>query len=241
MTDETRTESWGTSGRYDDGRFDDGDDGRHALPAEPAADARPTSSYGTFLEHPPYNTELAAMTVDVPDQPSVSPRPQPVPGRPSPDAPQPDPGQQETVTCPECGSTQRVNLNRRAATDFCRRCDFPLFWVPARTTRDWNPNSEREALRRLPGTGGSQRLASVACPHCAELNYATAVTCVRCGQSMHVQAPPPPPAPAPYVPPPVYEPEPEPERGVPWWVWLLVGTVLVAIVVVVLFVTGVLG
>ena len=233
MTDETPVESRGTSRRYDEDV-----DGRHAFrPSRPPRPVRRPAT-GPFTEHPPY-----------------TPRARPcrrgadaAAGRPAPAAaarargrrgPAVDPGPAQTVTCPECGSAQSVNLNRRAATDFCRRCDFPLFWVQARTTRDWNAHSEREALRRLPGTGGSQRLASAACPHCAELNYATAETCVRCGLSMHV-APPPRPVPAPYVPPPVFEPVIEPESGVPWWVWVAVGTALVAIAVLVLFLTGVL-
>jgi len=41
----------------------------------------------------------------------------------------------EAVTCPECGAMQQVALSRREANDFCRNCDFPLFWTPALVIR----------------------------------------------------------------------------------------------------------
>lgn len=258
MSEQTQTgntESWGTSswGAGDDtaaipaqrDAAAGGDVGSqnsqnsHAsLPHETGGE-RPTS-YGTFFEHPPYATEEAPMTVDVPDTaPRPMPTPQPTQAAPQPQpvapAPSPAPGvANETVTCPECGATQYVNLNRRDSTDFCRRCDFPLFWVPSRVTRDHNPATSGESLRRLPGTGGATRLASIACPHCAERNPATAETCARCGRSMRLESPPPPPQPV-YVPPPAPEPEPEPAQGVPWWVWTLIGTVGVVLAFVVLY------
>src|SRR5262245_26909484 len=37
----------------------------------------------------------------------------------------------DSVTCPECGTVGVVALTRRDATDFCRNCDYPLFWTPA--------------------------------------------------------------------------------------------------------------
>lgn len=225
------------------------DSARHTVPTAQAT--APTTSYGTFLTDPPYIIE---------QDPSVSDAEMTVPigavagagsGGPTPSNPvQPTPmtgelwqpldsGPREQVTCPECGSVQDVHLNRRDAVDFCRRCDFPLFWTPSRVTRDRDLGSQSEALRRLPGTVGRNTLASVACPHCAELNVVSAQDCIRCGLTMHPVAPPPPPPPvmAPPPPPPVVV---EPERGVPWWVWLLLALGTVAIVVlVVLKATGV--
>jgi Zn ribbon nucleic-acid-binding protein len=148
-----------------------------------------------------------------------------------------DVGTRELVTCPECGATQDVQLNRRDAVDFCRRCDFPLFWAPQRVTRDRDVGGEAESLRRLPGTVGRTMLASVRCPHCAEPNTVSAVVCVRCGLSMHPVAPPPPPVVT--APPP---PEPviiEPERVTPWWVWLVIAFGAGAVAMVVLTLTGV--
>jgi len=148
----------------------------------------------------------------------------------------------ELVTCPECGATQQVQLNRRAASDFCSQCDFPLFWTPSRVERERAAASNGESLRRLPGTVGRSTLASAACPHCAELNVVSAAVCIRCGLSMHpVEAPPPPPPPpAPLPPPPVVEVVPE--RGIPWWVWALLGLGIAALItLVVLILTGTIG
>lgn len=120
-----------------------------------------------------------------------------------------------------------VTLNRRESQDFCRKCDFPLFWTPSTVLRDPAAQSAEESLRRLPGTVGRATVASQPCPHCAEPNALSAQVCVRCGRSMHLEAPPPPPEPV-YVPPPpapVYV-EPEKER-VAWWVWPLLGLILV--------------
>ena len=74
-------------------------------------------------------------------------------------------------------------------------------------------------------------------------NQGPAAICVRCGVPMVVVEPPPPPMPAPvYVAPP---PEPvfiDEPRGVPWWVWVLLGTGFVVIItLIVLALTGVLG
>jgi hypothetical protein len=139
-------------------------------------------------------------------------------------------GTSERVTCPECGTTATVNLRRRDSADFCRNCDFPLFWTPSQVLLG-RSNVSDESLRRLPGTTGRVMIASLACPHCAEPNPVTAVTCVRCGQPMQVrrEAPPPPPAPV-YVPPPP-EPSVEPKKRIPWWVWVIAGVLITAITV----------
>lgn len=148
----------------------------------------------------------------------------------------------EVLTCPECGATQRVTLNRREAADFCRHCDYPLFWTPTRVQRDLEAGSNELALRRLPGTVGRATVASLTCPHCAEPNALTAQTCIRCGLTLHPVAPPPPPPPV-YVPPPPLPPVyVEPERGVPWWVWALIGLAFaVTVTLVVLIVTHTIG
>jgi hypothetical protein len=147
----------------------------------------------------------------------------------------------EVVTCPECGTSATVALNRRDARDFCPNCDFPLFWTPTAVVRDMLGEASQDALRRLPGTLGRATVASQRCPHCAEPNALSAQVCVRCGRSMQIEAPPPPAVPV-YVPPP--PPEPvyvEPKKGVAWWVWALVALAVVVAVVVVLIVTGTLG
>jgi hypothetical protein len=149
----------------------------------------------------------------------------------------------ETITCPECGSAAAVTLNRRDSSDFCRNCDYPLFWAPSKVLRDPSSTSHEESLRRLPGTVGRATIASLTCPHCAEPNAVSAVTCVRCGLSLHVVAEPPPPPPPPvYVPPPPTPVYVEPERGVAWWVWALIGAAFVlTVVLVVLIATGTFG
>ena len=147
----------------------------------------------------------------------------------------------ERVTCPECGATQEISLNRRDAADFCHSCDYPLFWAPALALRDSDGLLDGEGLRRLPGTAGRSTLAFATCPHCAELNPIMREECVRCGQPMHPVAPPPPPPPPVYVPPPPPPVVVEPEEA-PWWAWALLGFTLVAIVVfIILLLTHTIG
>jgi len=154
-----------------------------------------------------------------------------------PAAPPPD---RENVTCPECGAPAVVTVNRRQAEDFCRHCDYPLFWTPSLVVLD-SGGLGQDSLRRLPGTTGRAMTASISCPHCAEPNPLTAVNCVRCGQPMHVQAPPPAPVPVYAPPPPAPAPAP-PEKHVPWWVWLLVGLIVAAAITVGILVgTGTIG
>jgi hypothetical protein len=156
-------------------------------------------------------------TVRMPDQPPV----------PAPDA--------QLVTCPECGTTAMVSLSHREAADFCRTCDYPLFWTPSQVQYD-RSDGGAESLRRLPGTVGRATVASLACPHCAEPNAVTAITCVRCGQLLHPVQPPPPP-PEVYVPPPPTPMPVEPEHSVPWWVWALIVIGLAALIVLVVLIS----
>lgn len=139
----------------------------------------------------------------------------------------------ESVTCPECGTTAHVTVNRRDAIDFCRNCDYPLFWTPSVIIRDFSGTAD-DSLRRLPGARGRAAIASVPCPHCAELNMVSAETCIRCGRPMRivpelapvVQAPPPEE--------PVAPPPPKPDNKVAWWVWVLLAlgvAVLAALIV----------
>ena len=139
----------------------------------------------------------------------------------------------EQVTCPECGTVAVVALTRRESEDFCRTCDFPLFWTPSKIVLDAGTTAG-DSLRRLPGTSGRVTVGSIECPTCAEGNVVTAEVCLRCGGPMVL-----PPAPvvvaAPPPPPPA--PEPAPERT-PLWVWILGGSTLLLLLALVLsFVT----
>ncbi|HEY2044575.1 MAG TPA: hypothetical protein VGH11_18000 [Jatrophihabitans sp.] len=137
----------------------------------------------------------------------------------------------ESITCPECGTVAVVSVNRRESADFCRNCDYPLFWSPSKVVRGPDSGAGDQALRRLPGTVGRVSIASLTCPSCAEPNAVTATVCIRCGHSLlPVEAPPPPLPPTPVYQPPaaVYE---APARGVPRWVWVLVGLLLVGVLV----------
>lgn len=111
------------------------------------------------------------------------------------------------ITCPGCGTISHFDQLRRSADEFCRRCDYPLFWV--RSSDEPIPVGEGGdvGLRRLPGAGGHQAVATLGCPHCNEPNLHTAKVCIRCGGDMR---PAPPPEPVPVVVPPLPEPEPEP-------------------------------
>jgi hypothetical protein len=141
-------------------------------------------------------------------------------------------GAVEVLSCPECGAMQQVSVSRRDASDFCRSCDYPLFWTPARVQRDRDDAANDLSLRRLPGTVGRATIASLRCPHCFEPNAVTAQTCVRCGLPMVLVDQPPPPMV--YVPPPPPPPvEYLPEKGVGWWVWALIGLAVTATVVLI--------
>lgn len=137
-----------------------------------------------------------------------------------------NPPRRENVTCPECGQTSEVTLTRRDSVDFCPRCDFPLFWTPAEIQLGDDRQASAESLRRLPGMGGKVSVASTPCPHCREANTLNAVTCVRCGGTMVVEARPPVVVAAPAPPPPA----PLPKPRTPWWVWVI-GFLTAALVV----------
>ena len=108
-----------------------------------------------------------------------------------------------SLACPECGTLTEVTLSRRDATDFCPACDYPMFWArPSDVTGSASVTGD-DARRRSPGASGESALATVPCPHCAELNLPGAWLCVRCDGSMIPEPPPPPP--------PVLMPQPAPE------------------------------
>jgi hypothetical protein len=132
------------------------------------------------------------------------------------------------VNCPECGTAAMIEPTRRDAQDFCVRCDFPLFWRKSELVLMEAQDTGGASTRRLPGTVGRAAAASTPCPHCTEPNLPNAIVCIRCGESMHIVAPPPPPPPAP-LPEPVLVPETivEPARERIWmWVVLAIATAL---------------
>lgn len=135
------------------------------------------------------------------------------------------------VTCPECGTVTELPAIRRAADEFCRHCDYPLFWTPTAVPAAVGAGSADSTLRRLPGAGGRQRIGSKVCPDCGELNPLSGVTCLRCGGDLDPR----PPVPVVELPPPAPEPEPAPEPlpepGTPWWWWAVLVAVLTAAVV----------
>ncbi|MET0865649.1 MAG: hypothetical protein ABWZ98_15065 [Nakamurella sp.] len=137
----------------------------------------------------------------------------------------------DVVTCPECGQWATVDMARRQADDFCKRCDFPLFWARGTVIA---PDGEESgaSLRRLPGTVGRAATAALICPHCSEPNSPAAEICVRCALSLHpVDIPEPEPVvivapePEPVV-------EPEPKRGFDWWWIIALVTAVIAIALI---------
>ncbi len=118
----------------------------------------------------------------------------------------------DLVTCPECGQMATVDMARRQAEDFCRNCDYPLFWANSTVIA---PSGEDTgaSLRRLPGTVGRAATAALLCPHCGEPNSPAAQICIRCALSLHpVEIPEP--EPVVVIPEPEPEPEPPPGTGV---------------------------
>jgi hypothetical protein len=151
------------------------------------------------------------------------------------------PGQRrtETVTCPQCGTVVTIDPRSRSSLDFCPNpaCDYPLFWVRTAISVPDDLGRDTAAHKRMPGTVGRAAAAFVPCPHCAEPNQLSAVTCVRCGLDMRPAPPPPPPAPEPVA---IAEPlllvEEDEEEPINWW--LIIGvalaiTLFVAFVVVI--------
>lgn len=157
--------------------------------------------------------------------------------QPPPAAALPEPrtaGATDVVTCPECGQLATVNMARRSADDFCRNCDFPLFWAKG-TVITPEGQETGASLRRLPGTVGRAATASLICPHCAEPNAPSAEICVRCALALHpVEIPEPEPEPEPII---VFEPDPEPEpQPAPRFDWWWVVAVVMAVIAVALII-----
>lgn len=105
------------------------------------------------------------------------------------------------VVCPGCGTVGRVRSDRRSASDFCARCDQPLFWAgTARAGENPSRDDSLDAHFRAPGVVGTAQHGALACPSCGEGNQPTWSSCVRCGAELDPPPPPPvlpPPAPAP--------------------------------------------
>lgn len=136
------------------------------------------------------------------------------------------------ITCPECGTTTEMLAVRRAADEFCRQCDYPLFWAPSSVPITTPGGNSAATLRRLPGAGGRRRVGSRICPSCGELNSMSETHCTRCDADLDpAPLPPPPPAPEPEPEPVAYVPL-EPAPVAPWWTWWLLGGALAATVIV---------
>jgi uncharacterized paraquat-inducible protein A len=138
------------------------------------------------------------------------------------------------ITCPECGTVTDLPAIRRSADEFCRHCDYPLFWTPSAVPTTTPGGNADTTLRRLPGAGGRQRVGSKVCPECGELNSLRETHCTRCGADLDPKPPEPEPEPV------VFAPEPEPlpvpierEPSTPWWVYWLGLTVLVTLIFII--------
>jgi len=104
------------------------------------------------------------------------------------------------VVCPGCGTVARVRSDRRSASDFCTRCDHPLFWAGTSVSSTASDDESLDAHFRAPGVVGTTQHGALACPACGEGNHPTWTACVRCGADLDPPPPPPvvaPPAPAP--------------------------------------------
>jgi hypothetical protein len=106
-------------------------------------------------------------------------------------------GLMATLTCPGCGSQVEVEQFAKSSKEFCPTCDYPLFWAtPPKEFVPVDGDSAEPTLRRLPGAGGKQQIATASCPTCMELNPIDAELCLRCSGPMVII---------------IIEPEPEPE------------------------------
>lgn len=140
------------------------------------------------------------------------------------------------LVCPQCGLVSTVPGVRRAADEFCRRCDYPLFWAPTAVPLAADADTSDVTMRRLPGAAGRVAVGTRSCPTCGELNVMGAVTCIRCGSLLDpppvVEEPPAPPPPTIVITPPPPAPPPR-----PWWPWAVGGAALLVLLIVVLFLT----
>jgi hypothetical protein len=136
------------------------------------------------------------------------------------------------IICPECGLVSSLPSIRRASTEFCAHCDFPLFWAPTAAPMAMESTSSDTTLRRLPGAGGRQMIGTRVCPVCGELNSIAEQFCTRCSSDMDplpeivpepVEEIPPPPPPAPV---------PQKRNWIPWIVFALVTVVVIVVVIV---------
>lgn len=146
------------------------------------------------------------------------------------------------IVCPGCGATADMPKLARSSDEFCRSCDFPLFWADGNVRPPDDDEPLGMVIRRQPGAGGRQLVAIETCPECQELNRPTAVYCQRCGAEMH---PVPPPVQPTHFEPPVAPPAPTPAPALPaaatrappapasWWrAWLVVALLLAILVTV---------
>lgn len=145
-----------------------------------------------------------------------------------------------SLACPGCGSQVEVEQFAKSSEEFCRTCDYPLFWAtPPQALTLENGDGAEPTLRRLPGAGGRQAIASAACPTCMELNALDAEVCTRCGGPMVLVEPEPEPEPEPVaeVAP---EPEPEffPEPKHDWRPWALLAILAVIAIVILVLLVG---
>jgi hypothetical protein len=141
-----------------------------------------------------------------------------------------------TIVCPSCSQVAEFDAMRRASEEFCRNCDFPLFWARSEAL-SVATNDEDASRRRLPGAAGRLTLGSKVCPECGEMNLLDVRYCIRCNNDFDPPPPPPPPPPAPEpvvieLPPPPPPPlPPEPDHSI-WWILALVAVGVLAMVLV---------
>jgi hypothetical protein len=140
------------------------------------------------------------------------------------------------ISCPRCGLESTYDVIRKSYDEFCRRCDYPLFWAPSVAPVGAAVSGSDAALRRLPGASGRSLIGTKDCWNCGELNASMRTLCVRCGVSLEKPVEQEEPEPEPvvlFIPPP---PTPQPEKGWRWWMWalLLLAIAIIVVTVVVL-------
>jgi hypothetical protein len=133
----------------------------------------------------------------------------------------------EELLCPGCGTPSHFDEFRRSANEFCRKCDYPLFWARTSALVAAADGGEGDTgLRRLPGAAGHVAIATKDCWSCREPNLLAATLCIRCGVDLSG-----PPTPV-VVPPPVTvvvepPPPPPPPPKAPIWPWVVLAVLFV--------------